>query len=189
MRFLIGFLIGMLLALSLAGCKKEPSEQELQSRIEYLKQEVEAATLKTAQVKDFLKAEIKQLQQQRQELFNDVELPKDVNVTRMKLEVLQRQVKELEKCKEVLTPKVYMLKLRLAQSHSVFDDLDQHIKDAMNAAEFELAVDRDLYESLEPKQDLFKAFRGGSFFISGTLGDWHITVLDKYTKPRIREAE
>lgn len=180
MRFLIGLLIGILAALALAGCEHKPTEAELNSHISKL----ETTITKMEETKSFIRAEIKQLETERRAIFNDVELPKDINVTRMKYEVLQMQVRDLESRKEVLTPKVYMLKLQLKQSHSLLDDFDEHIKDAMNAAEFEIAVDKSLYDSLEPKQDLFKAFRGGSFLISGTIGDWHITVLEKYTKHR-----
>lgn len=75
------------------------------------------------------------------------------------------------------TPR-YILKLRLKQSHVTLD-IGKHLKDEMNAIEFELPVDKVLYDSVTTGSSLLDEFRKGSFFTSGSIGSWEITVIDK----------
>lgn len=72
----------------------------------------------------------------------------------------------------------YILTLKLKQSHFTLN-LSKHIKDSVNAVEFNVAVDKDLYEDLDIGDDLFKSFREGSFWTEGSIGSWSITVTDK----------
>lgn len=72
----------------------------------------------------------------------------------------------------------YVLGIRLEQSHFTLD-LAEHAKDAMNAIEFEIPVDKDYYNSVSVGEEIVDDFRVGSFIFSGSLGDWEMTVEHK----------
>lgn len=96
--------------------------------------------------------------------------------------VLQQEISGLEARRlelEAATGKArYMLKLRLKQSHFSLD-LDDHLKDAMNTAEFWIAVDQEMYDSVSPGSEILDKFRVGSLIMNGSFGSWHIKVLEK----------
>lgn len=72
-----------------------------------------------------------------------------------------------------------MVKIKLHQSRFSLD-LFQHAKDAMNAVELELPIGCDLYNQLEVGDNILKEeFRTGSFIISGSIGKWNLTVIEK----------
>jgi hypothetical protein len=75
----------------------------------------------------------------------------------------------------------YMLKLRLKQSHLSLS-IKKHIKDAFNAIEFELPVDKEFYDSVSEGTEIIDKFRFGSMVLYGSLGDWEMTVKEKYVK-------
>jgi hypothetical protein len=73
----------------------------------------------------------------------------------------------------------YYVDVDLRQSHSIlFSDLDQHMKDAMNAVDFALPTSKARYQQLHEGEDLVDAFRAASFWISGTIGDTKLSVKD-----------
>ena len=74
-----------------------------------------------------------------------------------------------------------MLKLRLKQSHLSLS-IKKHIKDAVNAVEFELPVDKEFYDSVSEGTEIIDKFRFGSMVLYGSLGDWEMTVKEKYVK-------
>jgi hypothetical protein len=78
------------------------------------------------------------------------------------------------------TPK-YVLGIRLEQSHFTLD-LTEHAKDAMNAIEFEIPVDKDYYNSVSVGEEIVDDFRVGSFIFNGSLGDWEMTVEHKHVR-------
>jgi hypothetical protein len=75
----------------------------------------------------------------------------------------------------------YFLKLRLKQSHFSLS-IKKHIKDAVNSVDFELPVDKEFYDSVSKGTELVDEFRFGSFVLSGSFGDWELTVKEKYVK-------
>lgn len=93
---------------------------------------------------------------------------------------LAAQVKALKEGANAKGPK-YMLKLRLKQSHLSLS-IKKHIKDAVNAIEFELPVDKEFYDSVSEGTEIIDKFRFGSMVLYGTLGDWEMTVKEKYVK-------
>ena len=93
---------------------------------------------------------------------------------------LAAQVKALKEGANAKGPK-YMLKLRLKQSHLSLS-IKKHIKDAVNAVEFELPVDQEFYDSVSEGTEIIDKFRFGSMVLYGTLGDWEMTVKQKYIK-------
>lgn len=72
----------------------------------------------------------------------------------------------------------YVLTVTLKQS-SYSLDLEKHLKNQMNAQTFDLVVDKLAYDAAKPGDDLFNAFRTGSFIINGSLGSWKLTVNSK----------
>lgn len=75
----------------------------------------------------------------------------------------------------------YILKLRLKQSHLSLS-IKKHIKDAMNAVDFEIPVDKEFYDSVEEGQEIIDNFRFGSMVLYGSFGDWELKVKKKYVK-------
>lgn len=93
---------------------------------------------------------------------------------------LNEQIKELNIIKSGRTPK-YVLGIKLKQSHFSLD-IEEHIKDEVNAIEIEIPVDKEYYNSLSVGSEIVDEFRVGSFIFNGSLGDWEMTVEHKYIK-------
>ncbi len=74
----------------------------------------------------------------------------------------------------------YILELRLRQERFSLNPFS-HMKDAMNAIEFEIPVDKEFYDSVKEKQDIVNDFRSGSFIMEGTWSDWTLKVIKKRT--------
>jgi hypothetical protein len=72
----------------------------------------------------------------------------------------------------------YILKFKLKQSHITLD-LAEHAKDAMNAIEFEMPVDKNFYDQINVGTEIINNFRTGSFIINGSFGKWKMTVVNK----------
>jgi len=72
----------------------------------------------------------------------------------------------------------YILKLKLKQA-SFSLSVKKHIRNAINAIEFELPVDKDFYDSVSEGTEIVDKFRFGSLVLYGTLGDWEMTVKGK----------
>jgi PBP1b-binding outer membrane lipoprotein LpoB len=90
---------------------------------------------------------------------------------------LAAQVQALKTGSLAKGPK-YILKIKLKQSHFSLS-IKKHIKDAVNAIEFELPVDKEFYDSVSEGTELVDKFRFGSLVLSGSFGDWEMTVKDK----------
>ena len=75
----------------------------------------------------------------------------------------------------------YILKLKLRQSHFSLS-LTKHLKDAMNAIEFEIPVDKDYYNSVSEGTEIVDNFRTASLILSGSFGSWKMSVVSKYIK-------
>jgi len=100
-------------------------------------------------------------------------------------ESLQKDVLSLEKvlgerraCVSSGKEPKYILKLKLKQSH-VSLDIGTHIKDAMNAIEFEMPVDKEFYDSVSEDTEIVDDFRVGSLVINGSFGSWEMRVVGK----------
>jgi hypothetical protein len=72
----------------------------------------------------------------------------------------------------------YILKLRLKQAHFSLS-IKKHIKDAVNAIDFEMPVDKEFYDSVSEGTEIIDKFRFGSFVLGGSFGDWEMTVKGK----------
>jgi hypothetical protein len=100
-------------------------------------------------------------------------------VKRLKKEnaLLVEQLNALKAGNSSKAPK-YILKLRLKQSHFSLS-IKKHIKDAVNAIDFELPVDKEFYDSVSEGTEIIDKFRFGSFVLGGSFGDWEMTVKGK----------
>lgn len=90
---------------------------------------------------------------------------------------LAAQVQALKTGSSAKGPK-YILKIKLKQSHFSLS-IKKHIKDAVNAIEFELPVDKEFFDSVSKGTELVDNFRFGSMILYGSFGDWEMTVKDK----------
>jgi hypothetical protein len=125
-----------------------------------------------------LKKEIAQLKSQRDNLIDrNSELQTIKNSRESEIDELSKEVTTLHIYKQGRTPK-YILKLKLKQSHFSLS-ISKHLKDRMNAIEFEMPVDKEFYDSVGVGSEIVDSFRVGSLLLSGSLGDWEMTVEDK----------
>lgn len=129
--------------------------------------------------------EVKRLIQKR------VELTAEVDLLTFNLTSRKKEYQQLTERLHALTSEVqvaqalasgqtirYVLTVTLKQtSYSL--DLEKHLKNQMNAQTFDLVVDKLAYDTAQPGDDLFNAFRSGSFIINGSLGSWKLTVKSK----------
>jgi len=90
---------------------------------------------------------------------------------------LDEKLKERKIYLDGKTPK-YILKIHLRQTHISFS-IKEHIKDAMNAIDFEMPVDRDFYNSVTVGTNIVDNFRVGSLIMRGSFGSWNMTVNGK----------
>ena len=91
--------------------------------------------------------------------------------------LLVAQVNALKAGSSVKAPK-YVLKLRLKQANFSLS-IKKHIKNAVNAIDFELPVDKEFYDSVSEGTEIIDKFRFGSFVLGGSFGDWEMTVKGK----------
>jgi len=73
---------------------------------------------------------------------------------------------------------MYVLKLKMKQSRMSLD-IGKHIKDGMNAIEFDLPVSKEFYNNVNVGTSLIDDFRAGSFIMNGSFSNWKITVIKK----------
>lgn len=142
-----------MLAVVLSSCE---SQQDVQNDIERLKNE------RTT------------IQQEVQNLSNSK------SNKQKEIALLDEKLKELKIYNSGRTPH-YILKIRLKQSR-VSLDIGKHMKDAMNAIEFELPVDKDFYNSVSVGTKITNEFRTGSFILNGSFSSWDMTVKAKVVR-------
>ena len=75
-------------------------------------------------------------------------------------------------------PLKYILKIRLKQSNFTLS-IKKHIQNAVNSIDFEIPVDKEFYDSVSKGTEIIDDFRFGSLILSGSFGDWEMTVKDK----------
>ena len=80
-------------------------------------------------------------------------------------------------------PLKYIIKIRLKQAHFSLS-IKQHLKNAVNAIDFEIPVDKEFYDSVSKGTEIIDDFRFGSLILSGSFGDWEMTVKDKEIRER-----
>lgn len=132
----------------------------------------------SCETKDDVKSEIRLLNERRSELRNEVaSLNSHVRNLKIESERLTNDVNY----KNALAnhkPVKYILRVKLKQSHFSLD-VGDHIKDAMNAIEFDIPVDKEFYDHCSEGTELVDEFRMGSFIMNGKFGDWKMKVVSK----------
>ena len=132
--------------------------------------------------KQDIKEDIDELERQRNYLVQESTHYRSEKIQYYnEVERLKSEVSDLEKEMSILesgeSPK-YILKLRLKQSR-VSLDLFEHAKDAMNAIEFEIPVDKEFYNQVSVGDEIVDNFRAGSFIINGYFGSWDMKIKGK----------
>lgn len=114
-----------------------------------------------------------------------VEIKKEINELSSSKSSVEKEISSLsEKLKELhilhsgKTPH-HILKIKLKQSR-ISLDIEEHIKDAMNAIEFEIPVDKDFYNRVHIGTNITDKFRVGSFILKGSFSNWNMTVIEKH---------
>lgn len=81
----------------------------------------------------------------------------------------------------------YVIKVRCKQSRMSLD-LTDHVKDKMNAFDFEIPVDADFYKHVQIGTDIAGNFRVGSFIMKSTASSMTIKVVEKRTQPIVASS-
>lgn len=135
-------------------------------------------TFVSCESKSDVKSEIDVLKNQRIELQNQVyQLQKEKGTYIQDVSELESKLKELKIYDSGQKPK-YVLTLHLKQSH-ISLSISKHIKDAVNAIDFELPVDKEFYDKVKVGDDIVDEFRMGSMLLRGSFGSWKMSVKDK----------
>lgn len=125
-----------------------------------------------------VKEDIDSLRKERTILQNEnAWLRENKSMKEDEIAVLDEHLEESHIYQSGRTPK-YVLGIKLEQSHFTLD-ITEHAKDAMNAIEFEIPVDKEYYNSVMIGEEIVDDFRVGSFLFNGSLGDWEMTVEHK----------
>ena len=95
---------------------------------------------------------------------------------------LASQVQALKSGSSV-KPLKYILKIRLKQASFTLN-VKKHIQNAVNSVDFEIPVDKEFYDSVSKGTEIIDDFRFGSLILSGSFGDWEMTVKDKEIRER-----
>lgn len=137
-----------------------------------------AISLFSCETEEKVKSDIDKLRDKRTVLQNEVaDYNRMIDDKQAKLSRVDDDLKAAKIYLSGKTPK-YILKLKLKQSHMSLD-IGKHIKDGMNAIEFEMPVDKDLYNTVSVGTQIIDEFRSGSLIINGDFGNWKMTVVSK----------
>ena len=140
-----------------------------------------ATAILSCESKEGVKGDIESLRKERTELQNENAWLRETQaIKEAELAAIEERLHESRILQSGRTPK-YVLGIRLEQSHFTLD-ITEHAKDAMNAIEFEIPVDRDYYNSVSAGEEIVDDFRVGSFIFSGSLGDWEMTAVSKHIR-------
>lgn len=138
-------------------------------------------SLMSCETKEDVQTELKTLQIERDSFVaTNTSLDASIAAKRARINTLIEQLHILDIYKSGKTPK-FILKLELKQSHFSLD-IGTHMKDSMNAIEFDIPVDEDFYKSVKVGTNIVDDFRAGSFIMNGSFGDWKMKVISKRIK-------
>lgn len=140
-----------------------------------------AMTLLACESSAEVKEDIESLRKERTALQNENAWLRETKASKeTEIATLDEHLEESHIYQSGRTPK-YVLGIKLEQSHFTLD-ITEHAKDAMNAIEFEIPVDKDYYNSVSVGEEIVDDFRVGSFIFNGSLGDWEMTVEHKHVR-------
>ena len=99
------------------------------------------------------------------------------------IQELENEIEQLESMRDGLISKddiSYIIEIEISQTHYTLD-IDEHLKDAMNAITIPIEVSQEYYYSVDVGDTLNSELRVGSALFKGSFGSWDITVKDKET--------
>lgn len=134
--------------------------------------------LLSCESKESISTDINVLKKERALIKNQIAIANS-RLTRLDSET-KRKVEKLKIVNIYLngnTPK-YTLTLRCKQERLSLS-IDSHIKDELNAFEFDILVDKTLYDRLSIGSDIINNFRMGSFLMNSSVSNWTLKVTRK----------
>lgn len=103
------------------------------------------------------------------------ELQAEIQELEIQKETLENQIVDIKEGKGIAK---YVVTFEIKQSHFSLD-ITKHIKDAMNAIEIEVPVDKEYYDNVDVGDTINDDFRVGSMVMKGSFGSWDVTVKGK----------
>jgi hypothetical protein len=135
-------------------------------------------TLFSCENKGDVQTDIDNLREERTKLENEVNTKNNtINQLNETIDSKNETLKEMDIYLDGSKP-LYILSIELSQSHFTLD-ITEHVKDAMNAIEFDIPVDKDFYDEVKIGDEILDDFRMGSFIMNGSFGDWEMEVTHK----------
>ena len=163
----------LMTVLILCGCenKKDIYEKELKAmrnQILNAQKDYEVIIEETQEIK--MKETVKQYLEEKNKLQSEKNrLTQEVNKINKDVELKKATIEGRT---------VYLITVQLKQSHLSLDP-GVHIKDSMNAVEFQFPTNKEYYDSVKEGQKILEKFRSGSFWVEGSFGDWNVTAIKK----------
>ena len=128
-----------------------------------------------------VKSDLDKLRDKRTDLTAQIQdLNNKRQVKNMQIIKLNEELKVLNIYMSGSQPK-YIITIQLKQSH-VSLSLTKHLKDVMNAIDFEIPVSKEFYNSVRVGTVISDEFRTGSLILYGSFGNWEMTVNKKEIK-------
>lgn len=78
------------------------------------------------------------------------------------------------------TRTVYMIQIDIRNS-SFSLDIGKHIRNAMNAVQMDIPVDKEFYDAVKEGQELKSGFKTASFVMKGSISSIKISCVKKWT--------
>lgn len=78
------------------------------------------------------------------------------------------------------TRTVYMVQIDIRNS-SFSLDIGKHIRNAMNAVQMNIPVDKEFYDAVKEGQELKSGFKTASFVMKGSISSVKVTCAKKWT--------
>ena len=103
------------------------------------------------------------------------ELKTQINELEIEKKDLEENISDIKVDKGIAK---YVVTFEIKQTHYTLD-LEQHIKDEMNAITIQIPVDKEYYDSVSVGTIIDDSFRMGSMVMKGSFGKWKVTVKDK----------
>ena len=79
------------------------------------------------------------------------------------------------------TRTVYMIEIDIRNS-SFSLSIGKHIRNAANAVQMEIPVDKDFYDNVRAGDELKSSFKTASFIMKGSISSVKVTCVRKWTK-------
>lgn len=112
------------------------------------------------------------LKQEREQLRSEIT---DLNQQKSDIEA---EITDIKEEKGIAT---YVVTFRIKQTHITLD-IGEHIKGSMNEIIFDVAVDKEYYDSVSVGDTIKDDFRMGSLVMHGSFGNWKVSVDNKEIK-------